>query len=125
MVIGALGRFLGYLAFGLALDVASGLTLENPLGGPSIFSHGSTLSTLGSLPRDSIHHAPSSPFPQIVLLFQKVYFIGKLEDKARYAALLLAPAEGFGLRPRLFLSFGPKKRLFCCLGLFLEIFGVQ
>ena len=30
-----------------------------------------------------------------------------LEDAARYAGLLLAPAEGFGLRPRLFLPFGP------------------
>ena len=59
-------RPLGFLAFGLAKDVASGLTLENPLGGPSIFSHGSTLSTLGNLPRDSIHHATSSPFSKIV-----------------------------------------------------------
>ena len=33
----------------------------------------------------------------------------KLEDTARYAGLLLAPAEGFGLRLRLFLPFGQKK----------------
>ena len=32
----------------------------------------------------------------------------KLEDTARYAGFLLAPAEGFGLRPRLFLLFGNK-----------------
>ena len=31
-----------------------------------------------------------------------------LEDTARYAGLLLAPAEGFGLQPRLFLHFGQK-----------------
>ena len=34
-----------------------------------------------------------------------------LEGTARYAGLILAPAEGFGLRPRLFLPFGQKKRL--------------
>ena len=38
-------------------------------------------------------------------------FTIKLEDTARYAGLLLAPAEGFGLRPRLFLPFGQKKEL--------------
>ena len=32
-----------------------------------------------------------------------------LEDTARYAGLLLAPAEGFGLRPRFFLPFGKKR----------------
>ena len=32
-----------------------------------------------------------------------------LEGTARYAGLLLAPAEGFSLRPRLFLLFGQKK----------------
>ena len=36
----------------------------------------------------------------------------KLEGTARYAGLLLAPAEGFDFRPRLFLAFGPKKELF-------------
>ena len=35
----------------------------------------------------------------------------KLEDTARYAGLLLAPAEGFGLCPRLFLPFRQKKEL--------------
>ena len=48
-----------------------------------------------------------------------------LEDTARYAGLLLAPAEGFGLRPRLFLHFGQKKSLLCCFGPFLAFFGVQ
>ena len=49
----------------------------------------------------------------------------KLEDMARYAGLLLAPAEGFGLRPRLFLPFGQKKSFLCCFVPFLAIFGVQ
>ena len=47
-------------------------------------------------------------------------FLGLLEDTARYAGLLLALAEGFGLRPRLFLPLGPKKELFM---LFWPIFG--
>ena len=38
-----------------------------------------------------------------------------LEDTARYAGLLLASAEGFGLRPRLFLPFGQKKSFSRCL----------
>ena len=54
----------------------------------------------------------------ITLLFQ-------LDDTARYAGLLLAPAEGFSLRPRLFLPFGQKKSLLCCFGTFLAFFGVQ
>ena len=43
---------------------------------------------------------------------------------ARYAGLLLAPAEGFGLQPRLFSR--AKKSLLCCLGpfFFVAIFGV-
>ena len=48
-----------------------------------------------------------------------------LEDTARYAGLLLAPAEGFSLRPRLFLPFGQIKSLLCCFGPFLAFFGVQ
>ena len=35
-----------------------------------------------------------------------------LEGATRYAGLLLAPAEGFGLRPRAFLPFGQTKSLF-------------
>ena len=34
-----------------------------------------------------------------------------LKGAARYAGLLLAPAEGFGLWPRLFLPFRQKKSL--------------
>ena len=49
----------------------------------------------------------------------------QLEDMARYAGLLLAPAEGFGLRPNLLLTFGPKNGLLCCFGPFLANFGVQ
>ena len=37
------------------------------------------------------------------------YTLPVLEGAAHYAGLLLAPAEGFGLRPRLFLPFGQKK----------------
>ena len=44
-----------------------------------------------------------------------------LKDTARYAGLLLAPAEDFGLRPRLFLPFGQKKIIL----MFGPIFGVQ
>ena len=33
------------------------------------------------------------------------------KDTVRYAGLLIAPAEGFGLRLRLFLPFGQKKEL--------------
>ena len=38
-------------------------------------------------------------------------YVISLEGTARYAGLLLAPAESFGLRPRLFLPFGQKKEL--------------
>ena len=60
-------------------------------------------------------------------IMQYIYFLikSKLEDTARYAGLLLAPAESFGLWPRLFLPFGQKKSLLCCFGPFLAIFGVQ
>ena len=43
----------------------------------------------------------------------------------RYAGLLLAPAEGFGLRPRLFCPSGKKKGSLCGFGPFLAIVGVQ
>ena len=46
-----------------------------------------------------------------------VNMLRKLEGTARYAGLLLAPAEGFGLRPRLFLPFGQKKSFLCSFGL--------
>ena len=36
-----------------------------------------------------------------------------LEDMARSAGQLLAPVEGFGLRPRIFLPFGQIKGLLC------------
>ena len=56
-----------------------------------------------------------------------------LEDTARYAGQLLAPAKGFGLQLRLFLTFEQKKELimlfwpilgqFWCLILTLVIFS--
>ena len=43
--------------------------LGSGLGGPSIFSLGTPLRTLGNLPRGSIHHYTPSAFPQIVPLY--------------------------------------------------------
>ena len=53
--------------FGLLSGLGCGLgfAFRKSLGGPSIYSLGSTLSTRGKLPRGSIHHATSSAFPQI------------------------------------------------------------
>ena len=51
------------------------------------------------------------------LYFFRFAILARLEDTARYAGLLVAPAEGFGLRPRLYLPFGQKKKL--CPRLFL------
>ena len=49
-----------------------------------------------------------------------------LEGAARYAGLLLAPAEGFGLRPRPFFALRAKKDLFMSvLAQILVIFGDQ
>ena len=42
------------------------------------------------------------------------YFTVELEDAARYAGQLLAPAEGFGLRPRLIMLFWPILGHFWC-----------
>jgi hypothetical protein len=52
-------------------------------------------------------------------LLGNAHIMKPLEDTARYAGLLLAPAESFGLRPRLFLPFGQKKSFLCCFGPFL------
>ena len=53
-------------------------------------------------------------------LFQTVLLYTKLEGTARYAGLLLAPVEGFGLRPRhlgLWLRhFGPLANSFLAFG---------
>ena len=48
------------------------------LAGPSILSLGSILSTHGNLLRGSIHHATSSPFPQIVPLLSQGTKVWKL-----------------------------------------------
>ena len=49
-----------------------------------------------------------------------------LEGAARYAGLLLAPAEGFGLRPRPFFALRPKQDIFMSvLAQILVIFGDQ
>ena len=53
-------------------------------------------------------------------------FKNKLEGAARYAGLLLAPAEGFDLRPRPFSALRAKKDLFMSvLAHILVIFGDQ
>ena len=44
-----------------------------------------------------------------------------LEDTARYAGLLLAPAESFGLWPRVFLPFGQKNNLSWFLANFRQL----
>ena len=50
----------------------------------------------------------------------------KLEGAVRYAGLLLAPEEGFGLRPRPFFALWAKKGLFISvLAQILVIFGDQ
>ena len=48
----------------------------------------------------------------------------QLEGTARYAGLLLAPAKGYGLRPRFFCPSG-KNGLFMLFLLILGLFGVQ
>ena len=60
------------------------------------------------------------------LLFPSLLVLYILEDTARYAGLLLAPAEGFGLRSRPFLPFGQKTGFFISvLAQILVIFGDQ
>ena len=53
---------------GFGLGYGLGLAFRKSLGGPSIYSLGTPLSTLGNLPRGSIHHYTPSAFPQIVPL---------------------------------------------------------
>ena len=62
-----LGQTLGQKPSGPAAPRVFGL--GSGLGGPSIFSLGTPLRTLGNLPRGSIHHYTPSAFPQIVPLF--------------------------------------------------------
>ena len=61
-----LGQTLGQKPSGPAAPRVFGL--GSGLGGPSIFSLGTPLRTLGNLPRGSIHHYTPSAFPQIVIL---------------------------------------------------------
>ena len=53
---------------------------------------------------------------------RQLLILKELEDTARYASLLLAPAESFGLQPRLFLPFGQEKTLLYCFGLIVVHF---
>ena len=61
-----LGQTLGQKPSGPAAPRVFGL--GSGLGGPSIYSLGTPLRTLGNLPRGSIHHYTPSAFPQIVIL---------------------------------------------------------
>ena len=63
-----LGQTLGQKPSGPAAPRVFGL--GSGLGGPSIFSLGTPLRTLGNLPRGSIHHYTPSAFPQIVPLYR-------------------------------------------------------
>ena len=66
-----LGQTLGQKPSGPAAPRVFGL--GSGLGGPSIFSLGTPLRTLGNLPRGSIHHYTPSAFPQIVPLYPKAF----------------------------------------------------
>ena len=57
------------------------------------------LNTLTSLVSDSL-----------LTIITTFYFNYILEDTARYAGLLLAPAEGFSLRPRAFFPLRAKQK---------------
>ena len=60
--------------------------------------------------------------------FSRLYtfLLFKLEDTARYAGLILAPAEGFGLWPRLFFfALWAKKELIMLLWPIFDNFCVQ
>ena len=59
--------------------------------------------------------------PWFTSLFNTFLYHTLLEDTARYAGLLLAPAEGFGLQPKLFLPFGQKN---CFLYIYFTPFGI-
>ena len=58
----------GFLAFGLAEDVAKGSPLENPKGVLQYSSEG-VHRVLKGPPEGSIHHDASKAFPQIFILF--------------------------------------------------------
>ena len=62
-----LGKTLGQKPSGPAAPRVFGL--GSGLGGPSIYSLGTPLRTLGNLPRGSIHHYTPSAFPQIVPMY--------------------------------------------------------
>ena len=78
-----------------------------------MFNNGATICT-----RPEIHGLLYAGF-LLVDLGTFVVVLYRLEDMACYAGLLLAPVEGFGLRP------GKKNAFLCCFGPFLTIFGVQ
>ena len=74
-------------------------------------------------PNNTPNIEPVQIFNQGENLKSGVWQLQELEDTARYAVLLRAPAEAFGRG--FLLPFGQKKSLLCCFGPFLAIFGVQ
>ena len=85
-----LGQTLGQKPSGPAAPRVFGL--GSGLGGPSIFSLGTPLRTLGNLPRGSIHHYTPSAFPQIVPLLYLVIQQSPLSSPATQE--MQAPGEG-------------------------------
>ena len=64
---------------GLGLGCGLGFAFRKPIGGPSIYSLRSPLSSLENLPWGSIHHDTPSAFPQIVSMLahtvNNIFFI--------------------------------------------------
>ena len=57
-------------------------------------------------------------YDEFVVFSKNVHVSMQLEGTARYAGLLLAPAEGYGLRPRFFLPFGQKGAFYAVFAYF-------
>ena len=54
---------------------------------------------------------------RFILMYGKLLLLKWLEGAASYAGLLLAPAEGFNLRPRPFFALqAKKKKIYVCFG---------
>ena len=87
-----LGQTLGQKPSGPAAPRVFGL--GSGLGGPSIFSLGTPLRTLGNLPRGSIHHYTPSAFPQIVPMEHTHFTMEKFTPAKCVLCPVLYPAGG-------------------------------
>ena len=98
----------------LAMGVHSGITRTKPISPALVkWCHHQFIHNIGELV--VMHIKEVSLCWSMLLLFlssSSSSSLSSLEGAARYAGLLLTPAEGFGLRPRLF--FG-QKNVFLCL----------